>query len=264
MTRHPRGAMRPSSCACHPPRMEGAGNAGCTLHPRSRAQNCAKKRTRAYRFSGGSPAFPAQWFDGLCCALPGDQDLFVTVAPWMMAEPPGWAGFASAGLDANLEASGPHSFAVRDPSSPSGFAGLGTRPTKLWRRRKQRRRPARRCSLTESRPVNTLRADAAASTTSHPAFVTIAIRPSWGMRWRELIELICPTGPAKYFFRGDWTTQITLKSLRKSKFTRNAFARRWRCRANRLQADLPLRGKSSAACVRWACALHVVPTVFRR
>jgi hypothetical protein len=32
---------------------EGAGNAGCTLHPRSRVQNCAKKRTRAYRFSGG-------------------------------------------------------------------------------------------------------------------------------------------------------------------------------------------------------------------
>jgi hypothetical protein len=39
---------------------EGAGNAGCALHPRSRVQNCAKKRTRAYRFSGGNPAFPAQ------------------------------------------------------------------------------------------------------------------------------------------------------------------------------------------------------------
>jgi hypothetical protein len=24
-----------------------------------------QKRTRAYRFSGGSPAFPAQWFYGL-------------------------------------------------------------------------------------------------------------------------------------------------------------------------------------------------------
>ena len=28
-----------------------------------------EKRTRAYRFSGGSPAFPAQWLYGLCCAL---------------------------------------------------------------------------------------------------------------------------------------------------------------------------------------------------
>jgi hypothetical protein len=52
---------------------EGAGNAGCTLHPRSRVQNCAKKRTRAYRFSGGNPTFPAQWFYGLYRALPGDR-----------------------------------------------------------------------------------------------------------------------------------------------------------------------------------------------
>src|SRR5664279_6423977 len=41
---------------------EGAGKTGCALHPRSRAQNCVKKRTRAYRFSGGNPAFPARWF----------------------------------------------------------------------------------------------------------------------------------------------------------------------------------------------------------
>src|SRR3954449_3571368 len=33
----------------------------------------AKKRTRAYRFSGGNPAFPAQWFYGLLRALLGDQ-----------------------------------------------------------------------------------------------------------------------------------------------------------------------------------------------
>ncbi len=55
------------------PKKEGAGNAGCTLHPRSRVQSCAKKRTRAYRFSGGNPAFPAQWLYGLCRDLPGDE-----------------------------------------------------------------------------------------------------------------------------------------------------------------------------------------------
>ena len=32
-----------------------------------------EKRTRAYRFSGGSPAFPAQWLYGLCRDLPGDE-----------------------------------------------------------------------------------------------------------------------------------------------------------------------------------------------
>src|SRR5437660_12257420 len=33
----------------HPRSSEGAGNAGCALHPRSRVQNCRKLRTRAYR-----------------------------------------------------------------------------------------------------------------------------------------------------------------------------------------------------------------------
>jgi hypothetical protein len=50
----------PESLKTFPSVTEGAGNAGCALHPRSRVQNCAKKRTRAYRFSGGNPAFPAR------------------------------------------------------------------------------------------------------------------------------------------------------------------------------------------------------------
>jgi len=39
------------------------------------AVSCArvdKKRTRAYRFSGNTPAFPAQWFYSLYRALPGE------------------------------------------------------------------------------------------------------------------------------------------------------------------------------------------------
>jgi hypothetical protein len=35
--------------------------------------------------------------------------------------------------------------------------------------------------------------------------VTIAIRPSGGVGWRESIEMICPTAKAKYFCKGDWT-----------------------------------------------------------
>jgi hypothetical protein len=34
---------------------------------------CKRKRTRAYRFSGGNPAFPARWFYSLFRALPGDR-----------------------------------------------------------------------------------------------------------------------------------------------------------------------------------------------
>jgi hypothetical protein len=41
-------------------------------------------------------------------------------------------------------------------------------------------------SLTETALRTNWCADAVASTTSHPAFVTIAIRPSLRMRWHEL------------------------------------------------------------------------------
>src|SRR3984893_3434883 len=69
-----RGAMRPRFAGNFLTlQSEGAGNTGCTLHLRSRVQQCTKKRTRAYRFSGGNPAFPAQWFYGLFRALPGDR-----------------------------------------------------------------------------------------------------------------------------------------------------------------------------------------------
>src|SRR6201995_1986931 len=61
-------------------------------------------RTRADRFGGGSPAFPAQWFDGLCRALPGDR-LFDTIAPKQRS--------LLKNLTPALGASGPHGLAVR-------------------------------------------------------------------------------------------------------------------------------------------------------
>ena len=62
----------PELCVDCRPRQEqeGAGKAGCALHPRSRVQTCTKKRTRAYRFSGGIPAFPAQWFTAYSALSP--------------------------------------------------------------------------------------------------------------------------------------------------------------------------------------------------
>ena len=56
-----------------PSKTEGAGKTGCALHPRSRVQSAQQKRTRAYRFSGNTPAFPAQWLYGLLRALPGER-----------------------------------------------------------------------------------------------------------------------------------------------------------------------------------------------
>jgi len=57
----------------HSPRnQEGAGNAGCALHPRSRVQRSGETHT-SIQGSGEHPTFPAQWFYGLCRALPGDE-----------------------------------------------------------------------------------------------------------------------------------------------------------------------------------------------
>ena len=52
-------------------RAQGRPGARCT---RGLVCNCAQKtRTRAYRFSGNIPAFPAQWLYGLLRALPGER-----------------------------------------------------------------------------------------------------------------------------------------------------------------------------------------------
>jgi len=66
--------LRPS-CSSEPPskKKEGAGNAGCTLHPRSRAQCAQKNAHTSIQGSGGNPTFPAQWLYGLLRALLGDR-----------------------------------------------------------------------------------------------------------------------------------------------------------------------------------------------
>jgi hypothetical protein len=38
--------------------------------------------------------------------------------------------------------------------------------------------------------------------------VTIAIRPSGGVGWREFVEMICPSGEAKYFCKGGLDRRI--------------------------------------------------------
>ena len=87
----------------YPPkqRAQGIPGARCTRGPVSKLHKT--KRPRAYRFSGGNPAFPAQWFEQLIRALPGDQALGCHRH----------RRCPNRRLDASLEASGPHAFAVR-------------------------------------------------------------------------------------------------------------------------------------------------------
>jgi hypothetical protein len=83
--------------------IEGAGNAGCALHPRSRVRCLRNKKVHtSIQVSGGSPTSPAQWLYGLYRALPGER----ACCHHRLAE-------TSARLDASIAAPGPHDFAVR-------------------------------------------------------------------------------------------------------------------------------------------------------
>src|SRR5437763_11725940 len=54
---------------------EGAGNAGCALHPRSRVPKVAQLAHTSIQGSGNTPTSPAQWLYGLYRALPGGAGL---------------------------------------------------------------------------------------------------------------------------------------------------------------------------------------------
>src|SRR5207247_6541346 len=70
---------------------EGAGKAGCSLHPQPRVRNKTKHTSVVTTGSDGfNPAFPAQWFTR---------------------------------LDASIGASEPHDFTVREPVCAKGFDG---------------------------------------------------------------------------------------------------------------------------------------------
>src|SRR2546430_17672440 len=67
--------MRPRHCLNLSP-IEGVGNAGCPLHPRSRVHLVVVERTRATTSTPESPGIPARnCFNVFLRALPGDRAL---------------------------------------------------------------------------------------------------------------------------------------------------------------------------------------------
>src|SRR4030081_772619 len=108
-------------CLAPKKRAQGIPGARCT---RGLVCNSAqKKRTRAYRFSGGNPAFPAQWFYGLYRALPGDR-AFLPPSP--------------AENSANLT---PASGRQDHTALPSATAPFVRTLSRAWRRRGHRIQP---------------------------------------------------------------------------------------------------------------------------
>jgi hypothetical protein len=97
-----------------PKNTEGVGNAGCPPHPQPRVRNKTKHTSIVAAVTPDSPGIPARnGFNGLFRALPGDQAFLspsltdkacrIPVGPTCLRK-----------LDASVEASGPHDFAVRN------------------------------------------------------------------------------------------------------------------------------------------------------
>jgi hypothetical protein len=133
--------------------------------------------------SGGTPTFPAQWSDGLCRAHPGDEFCFCHRRWRIKAGRTGRADFASASLTSATDAR-PTRFCR---TQQSGFANRLRRTCPSLPKAQPSKAPFVCAPLDrsrETRPAIALAPDAAASTASRPAFLTIRIRPSCGTGWR--------------------------------------------------------------------------------
>src|SRR5882757_8399420 len=153
--------MRPRFCVYLSP-FEGVGNAGCPLHPRPRVHLVLVERTRVTTSTPESPDVPARnGFNGFLRALLGDRALLPPSPADMFLSKPGWADSNSANLT-------PASGRQDHTTSPYAATSFVSSP---FDRSQAFRQPALqpRCAP-----------DAAASTASLPASVTIAIRPSVG------------------------------------------------------------------------------------
>jgi hypothetical protein len=144
---------------------KGVGNAGCPLHPRPRVHFVLVESTRVTTSTPERPAFPHAMVltayvvlspvTGLSCHRHQRIKFCLSpVGPTQLRK-----------LDASVGASGPHDFAVRSNISRQ-HAGD----------RSQVFRPALQSHRTQN---------AAASTATRPAFVTIMIRPSCGVGWQR-------------------------------------------------------------------------------
>ena len=139
-------------------------------------QTLLKKRTRAYRYTEITRHPRTQWLYGLCRALPGDR-AFLS---------PSLAKIASRKLDAGVEASGPHDFAVRKQSALVRSAARGHRI-------QPRVRDDRDTPL------------------------------EWG--GRRGYKVIYDFGKPEYFFKRDWTGRNSLIRLEKLDFARKSAGR---------------------------------------
>jgi hypothetical protein len=180
-----RRAFRASFAINLPPSpIRGRGERRAPLAPAASCALCiGRKHTSNNEYPGITRRSRTQWFYGLLRALPGDRALLPPSSNGLRSCPRPVGPTDLRELDTSIGVSEPHDFTVR-----SNIV----------------RQHAADCSQAVRRPALPPRVtpDAAASTAPLPAFLTIANRPSCGVGWREFVEMICPTGEAKYFCKG--------------------------------------------------------------
>jgi hypothetical protein len=224
MSSRSRDAMRPSCAFIFRPQ-EGVGNAGCPLHPQPRMHFALVERTRVTTSTPESPGIPARNGFTAYFALSPVTGLFCHRRRRMYgSSAPGRADLPSANL---TPASG------RQDHTTSPYAAIVTRPRAVDR--SQIFRPALRSPCAQN---------AAASTASRPAFVTMANAPLVG--W-DAKSSRCDLGCAKteiFLQRGlDCPNQI--EKSRQIALYAPALGCRC-CRPTRRNSSCP--GRSASSC----------------
>jgi hypothetical protein len=164
-----------------PRKTEGAGKAGCALHPRSRVQDVHKNTHTSIQVQRRASGLPCAMALRLIARSPRRRILVVTVACGLtvLRIPVGFCK-TSADLTSATDA---RTTRLHRTQQPRPLAPAGdVPPAEVLAKALKRRSSARRSIAHRKRPALQFRCapDAAASTASQPAFVTIATRPSFG------------------------------------------------------------------------------------
>ena len=157
------------------PPKEGAGNAGCALHPRSRVQWV---EGNAHEHTGSAEALRHSLRNGFTAytCSPRRRIPFATVASGLRFVQARSGRRVSAGLTSATDARTTRLRRTQRPRPPL----LPARCRRRLKAKALKRRSSaqRKIAHGRTRPATTIAPDAAASTASNPASVTIAIRPS--------------------------------------------------------------------------------------
>ena len=90
----------------------------------------------------------------------------------------------------------------------------------------------------------------------------VAQRPSCRVGTGRVINLICPTRPAEYFYHHDWTGKISLIGLKNFRFTRTRFEAECACCPITIPAVVPANQRVRLLPARWQARGPITTNVF--